>query len=80
MLKNSNSKVMKIIFDSNPHPSYVSLEILVDNFGYFKKKSNLNIFDGNENCMKVAVAKKMFETLLKFIANGKFKLVVFIGI
>ena len=62
---------MKITFDSSPQTSYVSLETLVDNFGYFKKKNNLNIFDGKKNCMKIScVTKEIFETLLKVIENG----------
>ena len=74
LLRNSKWKIVKITFDSSPDTLYVSLQILVDNFGYFRKKNNLNIIDENENCTKISgVSKEMFEILLKIIAYGKFK-------
>ena len=79
ILRNSNWKVIKITFDSSSHTFFVSLKILVDYFSYFGNKNNLKCIDENENCMNIScVTKNTFETLLKFIVNGRFKLLVFI--
>ena len=70
-LTNSNEKAIKITFHSTPHTLYVSLVLLVDNFGYFTKKNNLKIFDKNDNCINIScITNDTFETLLEVITNG----------
>ena len=72
-----NSKVVKITFDSSHHICYVSLEIVVDNFGLFNTKSYLNNFDGNETCMNISfVAEETFKILLKVMVNGKLFVII----
>ena len=69
----SNRKTTKITFDSSAHTFYVSSKLLVDNFGYFKKKNDLNSFDENKSCINISyVTEDIFETLLNVISNGKF--------
>ena len=46
-LNMSNWKYIRITFDSSLNTIYVSLKVLIDNFGYFQNKNNLEIIAKN---------------------------------
>ena len=70
-LNMSNWKFIKITFDSSLNTIYVSLKVLIDNFGYFQNKNNLKIIAKSGNYInQFFVKREIFEIILQIIAEG----------
>ena len=81
LLNMSNWKFVKITFDSNINTVYVSLKVLIDNFGYFQNKNNLEVITNNGNYINLHFVKReIFEIILQIIAEGQLKIILYIYI
>ena len=81
LLYMSKWKFIKITFNSNLDTIYVSLKVLIDNFGYFQNKNNLEVITKHGNYINLFFVKKeTFETILQIIAEGLLKIFLYIYI
>ena len=71
LLNMSKWKFIRITFDSNLNTTYVSLKVLIDNFGFFQNKNNLEIVIKNGNYINLFFVKReIFEIILQIVAEG----------
>ena len=58
--------------DSESYKTSLSLDKLIDSFGYFRIKSNLKHFKRNENIVTLTnISKASFNNLLKVLIDGE---------